>query len=543
MPRERQIRVTSHVSRDFLQNAAYFNTLPKIVWEYVANSLDAAKDGVQAVVAVEISSRYIKISDNGRGMSREELHNFFQMHGENIQRRRGRRVRGRFGTGKSAAFGLANSLRIDTSQNGIRNVVELTRKDIESVSGEAFPVRDIVVDGAAPGDDGTTVEIRDFNTPSLAVDKVKSYVEKHLSRYRQRAYVTINGHECKFTELSHVRKVECLPPSEVAQHIGQVALEIKISPVPLDDETRGIDILSYGIWHGTTLAGLERKDRASYLFGQIDVPILEDGDWPIPAFDNTRNNTLNLQNPIVAVLLGWISEELEKVRFELLEDERRRRNSETAKKLAEEAERISSILNEDFAQQEIELELTQRVAKRSGGRSVQEILDDKGDLAPGNGDLPTDLAQAGASHGKGRRGTEAGVGNEPRPGPNIIPGSEAGSRKNTTDGTRKRRKAVFSLEYKHETAEQKRSRYDTESKTIIVNLDHPQISGAFDAGGRQSDSRHFREICYEVAVVEYAIALQHEAGRTSVQTGDEALYDVRETVDRLSRRFANLLRA
>ena len=78
------IEVTSHVARDFLQNAAYFNTMPKLVWEYVANSLDAAKDGTPAAIAVEITTHEVRVSDNGRGMSREELRNFFQMHGQGV---------------------------------------------------------------------------------------------------------------------------------------------------------------------------------------------------------------------------------------------------------------------------------------------------------------------------------------------------------------------------------------------------------------------------------------------------------------------------
>jgi len=30
------IQVRSNVARDVLQNAAYFNTIPKVVWEYVS---------------------------------------------------------------------------------------------------------------------------------------------------------------------------------------------------------------------------------------------------------------------------------------------------------------------------------------------------------------------------------------------------------------------------------------------------------------------------------------------------------------------------
>ena len=260
MPRQQSIEVTSHVARDFLQNAAYFNTMPKVVWEYVANSLDAVKDDIYTIIAVELTSNEFSISDNGRGMSRSELGSFFQMHGENILRKQGKRVRGRFGTGKCAAFGLANSLLIDTVQAGIRNVVELRRKDIEQAQGgEPFSVRDIEADQPTSEDDGSMVVIRELNIKRLDVDKVISYVERHLSHYRPRAHVTVNGHACKFKEPPFVAQLERFPPTKVAKLIGDVCLNVKVSPVPLDDDTRGIDILSHGIWHETTLEGIEKK--------------------------------------------------------------------------------------------------------------------------------------------------------------------------------------------------------------------------------------------------------------------------------------------
>lgn len=70
------IQVTSHVARDFLQNSAYFNTVPKIVWEYVSNSVDNPRPNQPVDVDVKISKERIVISDNGCGMSREELRNF-----------------------------------------------------------------------------------------------------------------------------------------------------------------------------------------------------------------------------------------------------------------------------------------------------------------------------------------------------------------------------------------------------------------------------------------------------------------------------------
>jgi HSP90 family molecular chaperone len=102
------IFVKSHVSRDLLQNAALFKTDKLVIWEYVANGLQYVDPGTNPTVYVKLDSkaRRIRISDNGRGMTLEGLQNFFVMHGENLDRKSGAPGRGRFGTGKSAAFGI-----------------------------------------------------------------------------------------------------------------------------------------------------------------------------------------------------------------------------------------------------------------------------------------------------------------------------------------------------------------------------------------------------------------------------------------------------
>lgn len=117
------LHVTTHVARDLLQNAAYFNSVPKAVTEYVTNAIDNPPPGQPVHCEVTLTRKAIRIADDASGMTYTELSNFFQMHGENVQRKRGRAVRGKFGTGKSAAFGIANTLRIETVKDGKRNVV------------------------------------------------------------------------------------------------------------------------------------------------------------------------------------------------------------------------------------------------------------------------------------------------------------------------------------------------------------------------------------------------------------------------------------
>src|SRR6266705_2449812 len=105
--------VKTHVARDLLQNAALFKTDKLVVWEYVSNGLQYVDHSTNPTVSVKLESknRRITIMDNGRGMDWDGLQNFFVMHGENVDRKGGRPGRGRFGTGKSAGFGIGDGLR------------------------------------------------------------------------------------------------------------------------------------------------------------------------------------------------------------------------------------------------------------------------------------------------------------------------------------------------------------------------------------------------------------------------------------------------
>ena len=126
------LAVTSHVGRDLLQSAALFKHEHSVVWEYVSNGLEYVDPGTKPLVTVRATSDAITIQDNGRGMTFADLGRYFTMHGENIDRQQGRPGRGFFGTGKSAAFGIANCLEVTTVKNGMKAQVRLTREEIES---------------------------------------------------------------------------------------------------------------------------------------------------------------------------------------------------------------------------------------------------------------------------------------------------------------------------------------------------------------------------------------------------------------------------
>jgi hypothetical protein len=84
---------------------------------------------------------------------------------------------------------------------------------------------------------------------------------------------------------------------------------------------------------------------------------------------------------------------------------------------------------------------------------------------------------------------------------------------------------------------EQRGKYLADRRTIVINLDHPQVAAAHACGGSGNDV--FQRLTIEVAISEYSIALAQELVE---QYGivDEALYDIRETIDRVARRMVGI---
>src|ERR1035437_10010616 len=203
MTAQPQLKVTSHVGRDLLASASSFKSEAPVVWEYVVNSLQYVDPGVSPRVQVTIAPgrKGIVISDNGCGMSSNDLTHFFRMHGENLERKAGRTGRGKFGTGKSAAFGIANVLRVDTIRNGKRDVVSLTRQMIEKSGGGEISLQWEVKDEVVDEPNGTTVSILDINLDRVKRASIIEYIERHLQAFRAAApAVAIDDHVCSYRE-------------------------------------------------------------------------------------------------------------------------------------------------------------------------------------------------------------------------------------------------------------------------------------------------------------------------------------------------------
>ena len=110
--------------------------------------------------------------------------------------------RGRFGTGKSAAFGIGNRLRITTIRHGKRSKVELSRTDIDAMTSEdAIPVQDIgggVRHHRTKRHQGWRSRV--FICGRSDQPGIIKYIERHLAHWPKNTAVFVNNHECEYSE-------------------------------------------------------------------------------------------------------------------------------------------------------------------------------------------------------------------------------------------------------------------------------------------------------------------------------------------------------
>ena len=540
------LKVTSHVGRDLLQSAQLFRHEHAVVWEYVSNGLQYKDPGTKPTVVVNIDPKAgkIQIRDNGRGMLIKDLEQYFQMHGENLDRKHGRPGRGLFGTGKSAAFGIGNSLTLTTVKNGKRSKVRLTRKDIEArPDGDEIPVKTLENEIPVKAPNGTLVEVEEIFLKKIDINSVTRWIERHIAHWPD-ASVLVNNHECEFAEPDVAREIKfSTKGSEYETLLGETTLVVKIAKAPLDEEFRGITILTDGVWHETTLAGCERKPFSEYLFGTFEVPALGNHTSSVPAFDMSRSMKLNPRNEIVADIIRFVGVNLEGVRKDLEREDRERRRGEEQKRLQHQGSKIAELINSHFKEWRAKLKNT--MAKAGVGKDLLPAKERKNtdeiDFIFG-GELPAVIV-----------GTEPGIGPLPPPGPEPIPRpflprvelDDAAPEKLAKPGAdvkKSRPAGGFSVDFDKIGVNEKRAKYDRNTRTIFINLEHPRIALEAKSAGGQSpiEDPNFLRMAYEIACTEYAIVLAQELSEGQFYFDpQDALVDVRQTIDDLSKASAS----
>ncbi len=364
------------IKRAILDAANAFGSLAKVCEEYLTNSIDAFETIVHDHPKKEPDRRQCKIEitiDNKEsklrfvdehqlmGMSQDILFkSFFNLHGENISRKRSIFVRGKYGTGKTAAFGIgAEELIVDTISHGKRNRVRARKKDLLAGNTKLIPE---IVDQSTSDTAGTVIEIQSVKSKYLSdrsIESAKKHIQKLLG-YRLDMYnIVLVIRACNGEE--RAEKLTYEPPTAVYEKIyepsaslkyliGNARLIVRRSADPLVEDVRGISITSNGYPREITLFGLEREKFADRFFGEWEIPSLDTYEGDNPPFLSTRELKLNRENELVKAVFDFGKEIILQEIKSFAQDERQRKQDEDTKKLSNIAEELSTLLDEDFRQ-------------------------------------------------------------------------------------------------------------------------------------------------------------------------------------------------
>lgn len=537
-----EVVLQSNPARDLLQSAEGFKHPHHVIWEYVSNSIQYHEDGIKPRVDVKISRDEIAIQDNGRGMDISGLNNFFTMHGENEDRKRGKKGRGRYGTGKSAAFGIANILRIDSVKNGIRNVVEVSRDDLrknESSGKTKIPLNHVVKDEEVKKPNGTLITIG-----GLKKGKIKDSLEKKVIDYIQQkplimtGLVVVNEQKCEYKE-PDFKDIRTFPvPEDLASILGNVQLIIKIAYTPLETHEMGIKVISSGEVHSQTYGTSRGKEYVDLIFGELEVPLLDDESQDPAPFNASRDGELNQYSPLVQAIEAFISMKVEEVRQEILKEKKVEEKSVEAQKFKDLSKQVASLINSHF--REFQAELDRVKAQSTGGFDSFESAAGRGaDLSvlQSEGEIPAIEGEVLSNAGHSEEGEQQNKVANP---PELSPELEATQDQPTTtasgsgEAQKQRARGGFSVDHEAGSPAGRRSRYDREKRTIFVNTNHPQLAAALE--GRDVGHIIFRRLFVEVALTEYVVASLSER----IDAGEFISEDPKDTLFELTEKLSSI---
>lgn len=541
-----EIKYTTNTARAILGASALFKNPHTVIWEYVTNEIQYREKGIKPEIHVIIEKDKIIIKGNGEGMDVEGLKNFFTLHGENQERKKGKPGRGKYGTGKAAAFAIANVFLISTVKNKKLFEVRLSKNELKKFekSGQDIPLNNFIITKGKKVNEpnGTLIEISELNQ-KVNKKEVIEYIEKQIA-YFKGAEVWVDKHQCQYTE-PYSKETMIFNTSKTHPELGNIDLVVKIAGEPLEKNEFGIKILSNSTLQEITLCGSEGKDMSDHIFGEINCPELDKDDQEIAATTIARDMSLNQNNRIVKSLYSFIGFHIEEVRKRLVKENEERKKSEEAQKLEKEAKKISDKLNQHFQKFKDKIKIRQsRYADGKNGiaaASNSGKKDDNGSLSVGdeieallNNDLhilkslKSNKENDNDNDNKNKKINLEEKNNENKKAKKV----NGGGKNQSSGGTE------FRVEYANNLPENPRAKFKADENTVYINLDHPYISDLKigDASKDVTKNLFFRKISHEIAYTEYAMGLVNLLHSKQYYGEDTADYlrEVRDIINSLS---------
>ncbi len=122
-----------------------YSTFPPVITELISNAYDADAENVK--ITIDYFKKTVTVEDDGLGMTHEELNENFLVIGRNRRvsegkglSAKGRKLTGKKGLGKLAAFGIAKTIEVHSVKNSVYNAFKMNYDVLKAeTEGEYFP--------------------------------------------------------------------------------------------------------------------------------------------------------------------------------------------------------------------------------------------------------------------------------------------------------------------------------------------------------------------------------------------------------------------
>ncbi len=568
-------RWKGNINRAILDAAASFNNLGKVAEEYLTNILDAfetilhdkpdkniKRSDCKVQFIIDHTQRKIIFHDEHplMGMSSNFIYNnFFNIHGQNISRKRYINVRGKHGTGKSAAFGIgAEYLLVDSIYREKRTTIKSTLESLQNEDTEAAELDVVNDDESVNIINGTTIELKLPNKKYLELRAITSALlhiqkvfGKHLNSYKV-DFIEIHNKGQKqedriiYQPRESVYEKEYSVPQEIAAVIGQTYLIVKRAAEPMEDtEEKGITITSNGYAKEQTMFGLDNEPYSNHFFGEWEIPKLDEYKGHNPPSLSTRELKLNRENELVKVIYEFGKKILSEEIKNFAKNERIRKQDETLTKLSNMANELANILNDDFSEYEeiskkergekgkvikkdtpeegatsTSVDIESNVISKFGSQIKVEENNEGELISPsGEGEFPAGAEgnDAITDHPSIHAGPLEKKFEELPPNTKNLPNAEKRARRRVRAG------GGFKIEFAALNHNVFIARVDITTKIITVNIDSEVMKTHLTNCGGNEEYPSFKMFAYSVAIDEYSravvniMAANHEFYGTSME--------------------------
>lgn len=321
-----------------------YSTLPPVIGELVANAYDADAENVH-IYLDDRGEKEIRITDDGHGMTYDELNSRFlvigrnrRKHNESLSRTKNRPTQGRKGLGKLSVFGIAKNICITSISNSSKTSFSMDYEELEKTFGEynednpkssEYEPEIINDDTPTTEPSGTSIILKsiarksDFDPSSLAVN-----LSKRFSIYGSDFKVTIHHNDTQEIQVSNEMKFQHISPQfewsfpEDFHRLlpndnygleNSIHGKIYTSATPISGNDSGIILMARGkLVQDHTYFGDRANDLFhTYLTGYLHVDFIDDD----PRFDlvSTDRKSLKWEHDVSSELRTFLNSLIKKV--------------------------------------------------------------------------------------------------------------------------------------------------------------------------------------------------------------------------------------